>query len=198
MRWDGSCVPSSLATTSVTWINHLSCNSTMGNQVGLRRGSHKLIQAWSYLFILTCDHNLEMYLFIYWCLFISWERDGESQGRAEREKGRHRIRSRPRLWAVSTEPDAELKLTNREIMTWAEFWCLTDWATQVPQEGFLKSHWTPVREKNKNPLSLQVCLVRSLYQWRPSETHKGCAISIHWRTERKYQNFCFIMYDHNV
>ena len=37
-----------------------------------------------------------------------------------------------RLRAVSTEPDAGLKLTNREIMTWAEVWRSTDWATQVP------------------------------------------------------------------
>ena len=38
-----------------------------------------------------------------------------------------------RLWAVSTEPDAGLKPTDREIMTWAEVRRLTDWATQVPQ-----------------------------------------------------------------
>ena len=39
-----------------------------------------------------------------------------------------------RFWAVSTEPDKELEPTNLEIMTWAEVWCLTDWATQAPQE----------------------------------------------------------------
>ena len=37
-----------------------------------------------------------------------------------------------RLWAVSTEPDAGLEPTNREIMTWAEVGRLTDWATQAP------------------------------------------------------------------
>ena len=37
-----------------------------------------------------------------------------------------------RLWAVSTEPHTGLKLTDREIMTWAEVSRLTDWATQVP------------------------------------------------------------------
>ena len=37
-----------------------------------------------------------------------------------------------RLWAVSTEPDAGLEFTDREIMTWAEVEGLTDWATLVP------------------------------------------------------------------
>ena len=36
-----------------------------------------------------------------------------------------------RLWAVSTEPDVGLELTDREIMTWAEVRCLTKWATQA-------------------------------------------------------------------
>ena len=36
-----------------------------------------------------------------------------------------------RLWAVSTEPDAGLKLTSSDIMTWAKVGCLTDWATQA-------------------------------------------------------------------
>ena len=37
-----------------------------------------------------------------------------------------------RLWAVSTEPDTGLELTSREIVTWAEVGCWTDWATQAP------------------------------------------------------------------
>ena len=43
---------------------------------------------------------------------------------AERERGRARIPSR--LRAVSTEPDAGLDLTDREIMTGAEVGCSTD------------------------------------------------------------------------
>ena len=39
----------------------------------------------------------------------------ESQGEAERERGRERIPSK--LHAVSTEPDMGLNLTNREITT---------------------------------------------------------------------------------
>ena len=38
-----------------------------------------------------------------------------------------------RLWAVSTESDAGIELTNCEIMTWAEVGRLADWATQAPQ-----------------------------------------------------------------
>ena len=39
-----------------------------------------------------------------------------------------------RLWAVSTEPNIGLELTNREIMTWVEAGHLTDRATQAPQQ----------------------------------------------------------------
>ena len=51
--------------------------------------------------------------------------ESEREGDTESEAG-------SRLWAVSTEPDAGLELTDREIMTWAEVGRLTDWATQVP------------------------------------------------------------------
>ena len=50
---------------------------------------------------------------------------GQREGDTESETG-------SRLWAVSTEPDAGLELTECETMTWAEVGCLTDWATQVP------------------------------------------------------------------
>ena len=48
----------------------------------------------------------------------------EREGDTESETG-------SRLWAVSTEPDAGLELTDREIMTWAEVGRPTDQATQV-------------------------------------------------------------------
>ena len=62
------------------------------------------------------------------------------EGETERERGRGRERETQNvkqppgleLWAVSTEPDARLKLTNHEIMIWAEVGRLTDWATQAP------------------------------------------------------------------
>ena len=59
------------------------------------------------------------------------QRQSISGGGAERE-GDTESETGSRLWAVSTEPNAGLKLTNREIMTWAEVGHLTDWATQVP------------------------------------------------------------------
>ena len=52
-------------------------------------------------------------------------------GRSERE-GDTESETGLRLWAVSTEPDAGLELTDREIMTWAEVGYLTNWATQAP------------------------------------------------------------------
>ena len=59
------------------------------------------------------------------------ERQSMSMGGAERG-GDTESEVGSRLWAVSTEPDAGLELTNRKIMTWAEVGRLTDWATQVP------------------------------------------------------------------
>ena len=68
-------------------------------------------------------------MFIYF-----WERERKSVSRqgAERE-GDTESEAGFRPWAVSTEPDAGLELTDREIMTWAQVRRLTDWATQAPQ-----------------------------------------------------------------
>ena len=57
-----------------------------------------------------------------------------SRGGAEREEDTE-SEADSRLWAVSTEPDAELKPTNHEIMTWAEVRGPTDWATQAPEHS---------------------------------------------------------------
>ena len=54
-----------------------------------------------------------------------------SRGGAERE-GDTESKVGSRLWAVSTEPDVGLELTDCKIMTWAEVGRLTNWATQVP------------------------------------------------------------------
>ena len=73
-----------------------------------------------------------------------WAGEGtERGGDTESEAG-------SRLWAVSTEPDVGLKLTNYEIMTWAEVRHLTHWATQVPQKfSYVITtplfHWTNIR-----------------------------------------------------
>ena len=52
-------------------------------------------------------------------------------GRGREREGDTGSKAGSRLWAVSTEPDLGLELTNRGIMTWAEVRHLTDWATQV-------------------------------------------------------------------
>ena len=59
------------------------------------------------------------------------ERESMSRGGAERERDTE-SEAGSRLWAVSTEPDAGLALTDCEVMTWAEVGRLTDWATQGP------------------------------------------------------------------
>ena len=51
----------------------------------------------------------------------------------QRERGDTETATGSRFWAVSTEPDAELKLLNCKIMTRAEVRHLTHWATQAPQ-----------------------------------------------------------------
>ena len=56
--------------------------------------------------------------------------EGQREGDTESETG-------SRLWAVSTEPDAGLELTDREIMTWAKVGRLTDWTTQAPLTVFI-------------------------------------------------------------
>ena len=66
-------------------------------------------------------------MFIYF-----WERQKQSESRAgaEREKDTE-SEAGSRLRAVSTEPDVGLKLTDHEIMTWAEVGRLADRATQA-------------------------------------------------------------------
>ena len=69
-------------------------------------------------------------MFIYF-----WERKRDRvrvrEGQRERER---ESEAGSRLWAVSTEPNEGLELTNCEIMAWAEVGRSTDWATQVPHE----------------------------------------------------------------
>ena len=75
--------------------------------------------------------------FTYFLMFIfERDRDRAPVGRG-REKGRHRIRGRSRLGAISTESDAGLKPTNREIVTRAKLRCSTNCAPQVSLSWFL-------------------------------------------------------------
>ena len=77
----------------------------------------------------------------FYCLFIfvtvrdrAWMGEGQREGDTESETG-------SRFWAVSTEPNAGLELTDHEIMTWAEVGRLTDWATQAPLSS--QYSWPP-------------------------------------------------------
>ena len=63
-----------------------------------------------------------------------------SRGGAERE-GDTESEAGSRLRAVSTEPDAGLELTDREIMTCAEVGRPTDRATQAPHKVPLMSEF---------------------------------------------------------
>ena len=91
-----------------------------------------------YLSMKTEQQNLglEDVLFFFLVFVYFWDRESVNGGGAEREED---IESEvgSRLWAVSTEPDVGLELTNREIMTCAEVAHLTNWATQVPLEDVL-------------------------------------------------------------
>ena len=70
------------------------------------------------------------YLFYkFFKMFVS-ERETETETETETER-QTESEAGSRLWAVSTQPNAELKLTNWEIVTWAEVRGLTNWATQA-------------------------------------------------------------------
>ena len=71
-------------------------------------------------------------------MFIFGETDGQSasRGGAERD-GDTESELGSRLWAISTEPDTGLELTDPEIMTGADVRHSTDWATQAPLEIFV-------------------------------------------------------------
>ena len=74
-------------------------------------------------------------LFILMFIYF-WERERGSE--SEQQRGRERggdteSEAASRFWAISTEPDAGLKLTTHEIMTWGKLGRSTNWATLVPQ-----------------------------------------------------------------
>ena len=65
-------------------------------------------------------------------MFI-FERERERERKAwAGEGGRERYRGSEAGSLLTAEPNAELELTNHEIMTWAKVGRLTDWTTQVP------------------------------------------------------------------
>ena len=63
-----------------------------------------------------------------------FERERETereQGRGREREGDTEPQAGSRLWAVSTEPDMGLEITDCEIMTWAEVRHVTNWAIQA-------------------------------------------------------------------
>ena len=66
-------------------------------------------------------------------MFIYFEGERVGRGRAERDRDTESEEG-SRFCAGSTEPNAGLKLTSHEIMTWAEVGPSTHWATQVPRK----------------------------------------------------------------
>ena len=81
-------------------------------------------------------YTLKKNFFNVYLLLRVRERQSMSRGGAERW-GDTESEAGSRLWAVSTEPDAGLELTDREIVTWAKVGRLTDRATQATHTHFL-------------------------------------------------------------
>ena len=69
------------------------------------------------------------YPFIY--LFFFKREHGWGRGR---ERGRHRIQNLEQALGSDTEPNMGLEPMDHEFMTWTKVGCLTDWATQAPQQ----------------------------------------------------------------
>ena len=135
-------------------------------------------------------------MFIYF-----WERQRQSMSRggAERE-GDTGSKAGSRFWAVSTEPDVGLEPTSCKIMTWAEVWRLTDWATQAPLVYIFK----------KEVICFSFSVPYSYWlghdkNWRTQEwkkdVEKGREISLSWtvlgwtwdRNKRWFQVTCWIL-----
>ena len=84
--------------------------------------------------------SIRLFFFFFFKTFIYYwgrERHTQSMSRGGQREGKTEFEAGSRLWAVSTEPNAGLELTNCEIMTWAEVGRSTNWAIQVPQHPTL-------------------------------------------------------------
>ena len=105
---------------------------------------HSLQSAFEFHIISYISPHYEIFLFKFLFNFYLFlrerRRESMSRGGAESE-GDTESKAGSRLWAVSTEPDTGLELTNCEIMTWAEVRCSTDWATQMPQHFLIMKYF---------------------------------------------------------
>ena len=71
------------------------------------------------------------------CLLL---RDRAWAGDGQRERETQDLKQIPGS-ELAAEPNVGLELTNREIMTWAEVGCFTNWATQAHQPFLFSYLW---------------------------------------------------------
>ena len=103
-------------------------------------------------------------------LFLRQRETEHERGRVREREGDTESETGSRLWAVSTEPDAGLKLMDRELVTWAEVGCPTDWATQTLMDAYLqcivlKWYGYMIQAVNQSRKGLLFC---STLSWEPA------------------------------
>ena len=104
------------------------------SQSGHYREDPMLIKKCRWTKFIAGNRSRNFFIFLNICSFL---RESEhKQGGGERDTHIHtESEAGSRLSAVSTEPDAGLKPTNREIMAWAKVRRSPDKATQFPHLG---------------------------------------------------------------
>ena len=119
------------------------------------------------------------------------ERENEC-GVAERDEDTD-SEAGPRLWVVSTEPNAGLKFKNHETMTWAKVRRLTDWATQASLvcRIFIKvSLWSTFVKRRGRSRIRQKRNIALKAQWQIQTTPQG-ALKQEWPLKK----YLFILRD---
>ena len=123
------------------------------------------------------DFFLNFFLNVYFILLLR-HRQSMNGGGSERE-GVTESEAGSRLWAISPEPDAGLELTDREIVTWAKVGCLTDCATQAPQQWIFErfsEKGTPQRTSASTHPWVPICgTVMSKTVTEQSHQHGHCS-----------------------
>ena len=120
---------------------------------GCSSSTYWIIDALKYLPCLF----VSMYLL---CLFIF-----ETEHKLERGRDRNthtESEAGSRLRAVSTEPNARLESTNREIMTWAKVRHLTNWATQVPPDKLDFKPKTVTRDEERHYIIIKGSILQKI------------------------------------
>ena len=132
------------------------------------------VLGWAWVLLLGPMYRI-LFFFLMFIYFWDRERQSMKRGGAERE-GDTESETGSRLWAVSTEPDVGLELTDREIMTWAEVGRLTDQATQAPlSDSYIFMHLEFLRLY----LFSFPCMIFTLVSWqRFMVPHQAACLSI--------------------